>query len=114
MWTETPTGGTVNFITGAGGFLQTVLNGALGLGLTASALVLDPAPLAVSAAASVGARVAWRGRRVAVTVRDEELTVRLLDGRPLEVAGQLLPRGAARSMPRERVEVREAPAIAYV
>ena len=27
VWTETPTGGTVNFITGAGGFLQSVLFG---------------------------------------------------------------------------------------
>ena len=27
VWTETPTGGTVNFITGAGGFLQSVVSG---------------------------------------------------------------------------------------
>lgn len=27
VWTETPTGGTTNFITGAGGFLQALLFG---------------------------------------------------------------------------------------
>lgn len=36
VWSETPSGGAVNFITGAGGFLQTVLNGYGGL------RILDP------------------------------------------------------------------------
>ena len=27
VWTETPTGGAVNFITGAGGFMQGIING---------------------------------------------------------------------------------------
>lgn len=31
IWTETPTGGTVNFLTGAGGFLQSIINGYGGL-----------------------------------------------------------------------------------
>jgi hypothetical protein len=33
VWTETPSGGTTNFITGAGGFLQAVINGLAGVRL---------------------------------------------------------------------------------
>lgn len=42
VWTETPKGGAVNFLTGAGGFLQTVTFGYPGLRLTSAALTLDP------------------------------------------------------------------------
>jgi protein-glucosylgalactosylhydroxylysine glucosidase len=48
VWTETPTGGATNFITGAGGFVQAVLFGFPGarLGLdTASVDLLLSAPL---------------------------------------------------------------------
>lgn len=34
VWTETPNGGATNFITGAGGFLQTVLSGYPGIRIT--------------------------------------------------------------------------------
>ena len=44
VWTETPTGGAVNFITGAGGFLQSVLFGYGGLRLTSNALTWAPPP----------------------------------------------------------------------
>ena len=36
VWTETPSGGTTNFITGAGGFLQGVINGLAGVRLGAA------------------------------------------------------------------------------
>lgn len=36
VWTETPTGGTTNFITGAGGFLQGVISGLAGVRLSSS------------------------------------------------------------------------------
>jgi len=42
VWTETPTGGAVNFLTGAGGFLQGVLFGYGGMRLTSSALEIVP------------------------------------------------------------------------
>jgi len=42
VWTETPTGGTVNFITGAGGFLQGVLNGYGGIRIRENALAFNP------------------------------------------------------------------------
>jgi len=43
VWTETPSGGAINFITGAGGFLQTVLYGLPGLRIRADHLELHPA-----------------------------------------------------------------------
>jgi len=42
VWTETPTGGTTNFITGAGGFLQAVLFGYPGLRLTVNGILINP------------------------------------------------------------------------
>ncbi|EDO39683.1 predicted protein, partial [Nematostella vectensis] len=42
VWTETPGGGAVNFITGAGGFLQAVLSGYTGLKLTEKHLEFNP------------------------------------------------------------------------
>jgi len=45
VWTETPRGGTVNFITGAGGFLQSLVFGFGGLRLEHDRLLLNvPAP----------------------------------------------------------------------
>merc|ERR1712048_355838 len=42
VWTETPSGGAINFITGVGGFLQTVLFGLSGLRILSDHLDLDP------------------------------------------------------------------------
>src|SRR3989338_2353513 len=42
IWLETPTGGATNFLTGAGGFLQSVMFGYGGLRLDRSALTLNP------------------------------------------------------------------------
>jgi protein-glucosylgalactosylhydroxylysine glucosidase len=38
VWTESPGGGAVNFITGAGGFLQTIINGYAGLRVSENGL----------------------------------------------------------------------------
>jgi len=43
VWTETPTGGTPNFLTGAGGFLQTAFCGYSGLRVNASGAFFTPA-----------------------------------------------------------------------
>jgi hypothetical protein len=40
VWSETPTGGAGNFITGAGGFLQTVVHGYPGLRVTDTELMI--------------------------------------------------------------------------
>jgi len=42
IWTETPTGGAVNFITGAGGFLQAILFGYGGIRLEDAQLKFNP------------------------------------------------------------------------
>jgi len=42
VWTETPSGGCVNFITGAGGFLQSVISGYGGVRLDGLALRISP------------------------------------------------------------------------
>jgi trehalose/maltose hydrolase-like predicted phosphorylase len=42
VWTETPTGGTTNFLTGVGGFLQTILFGLPGLRVWPDRLALQP------------------------------------------------------------------------
>jgi len=42
VWTETPTGGAVNFITGAGGFLQEIIYGLSGLRIHSNELLLNP------------------------------------------------------------------------
>merc|ERR1711972_1266316 len=44
VWTETPTGGAVNFITGAGGFLQSIIFGASGMRICKDHLYFDPVP----------------------------------------------------------------------
>ena len=43
VWTETPTGGAVNFLTGVGGFLQTVLFGLPGMRVWPDHLAFKPA-----------------------------------------------------------------------
>lgn len=42
VWTETPTGGTVNFLTGAGGFIQSVINGYGGLRIKSKSFTWQP------------------------------------------------------------------------
>jgi len=42
VWTETPTGGTVNFITGVGGFLQGVMFGYGGIRLLEHQMTFTP------------------------------------------------------------------------
>ena len=52
--------------------------------------------------------MAWRGRRLAVRVREEYLTVTLLAGAALEVAGA--PLRSTLTRPRQRLEITE-PAV---
>jgi len=44
VWTESPHGGTINFITGAGGFLQSAIFGTSGLRLHSDHLTFNPPP----------------------------------------------------------------------
>lgn len=63
VWTETPSGGTPNFLTGAGGFLQTAFFGYTGLRINDTALTLNPALPEVTS--KIGLRgIAYLGNRV--------------------------------------------------
>ena len=63
MWTETPTGGTPNFLTGAGGFLQTAFSGYPGLRVNVSGCFLE-SPSLPQGTATVGIRgVSFLGSR---------------------------------------------------
>lgn len=58
VWTEYPSTfeqqGAVNFITGAGGFLQSVIFGTCGMRITGDALTFDPPPPSASGTAATG------------------------------------------------------------
>jgi trehalose/maltose hydrolase-like predicted phosphorylase len=78
VWTETPTGGTPNFLTGAGGFLQTALQGYSGLRVGDAGVALAPLGLPEGARgckirglAYLGARldVEWDGSAVRLSVQ---------------------------------------------
>ena len=65
VWLETPSGGTPNFLTGTGGFIQTVYAGYPGLRINDTAFAL--APQLPPGATSVKLRgVCWRGNRIDV------------------------------------------------
>ena len=74
VWTETPNGGTPNFLTGAGGFLQTAFNGYTGLRINDTHMTLLPTlPEATSTIALRG--IAYRGARLNVRYDATSLTV---------------------------------------
>jgi trehalose/maltose hydrolase-like predicted phosphorylase len=79
VWTETPDGGTPNFLTGAGGFLQTALNGYPGLRVNDTALALQP-QLPQGATALKLRGVAYLGQRLDVSYDGASVTVALQGG----------------------------------
>jgi hypothetical protein len=67
VWTETPTGGTPNFLTGAGGWLQTAFFGYSGLRIGDTNLTLSPSAPELTGA--IGLRgVAYFGCRLDLAV----------------------------------------------
>jgi trehalose/maltose hydrolase-like predicted phosphorylase len=80
VWTETPTGGTVNFITGAGGFLQGVLFGYGGIRIKDNSLYFNP-QLPPNVHQVIFSEVNYLGNRIRVTYTDVYLeVVNLSDG----------------------------------
>merc|ERR1712031_23 len=78
VWTETPGGGTVNFITGAGGFLQSVLYGYGGLRVRSDRLDLRPPPLPDDTG-SIGLHgVNYQGTRLSILIEADTLAVDVL------------------------------------
>ena len=77
VWTETPTGGTPNFLTGAGGFLQTAFNGYSGLRINASGAFLSPS--LGEAMSSLGLHgVAFLGNRLDIDYNASEIRILLV------------------------------------
>jgi len=74
VWTETPTGGAPNFLTGAGGFLQTAFQGYTGLRLNDTALALRP-QLPEGAGTIKLRGFAYRGRRLDIFYNATTLVV---------------------------------------
>eukprot|EP01094_Clydonella_sp_ATCC50884_P024299 TRINITY_DN6053_c0_g1_i6.p1 TRINITY_DN6053_c0_g1~~TRINITY_DN6053_c0_g1_i6.p1 ORF type:complete len:619 (+),score=112.96 TRINITY_DN6053_c0_g1_i6:506-2362(+) len=68
VWTETPTGGTVNFITGVGGFLQGVAFGYGGLRLRAGVLCFGAAHLLPNSTSLVMRGINYHGASLDVSM----------------------------------------------
>eukprot|EP00937_MAST-01D_sp_MAST-1D-sp2_P004018 g4018.t1 len=93
VWTETPGGGTVNFITGAGGFLQSVLFGTSGMRIGKAELTFKPPPpraTGTNATAFTVHSLHFRGSRLRQQVAEVTATYELLgadaDAVPLCIA----------------------------
>ncbi|GMI15432.1 hypothetical protein TrVE_jg5294 [Triparma verrucosa] len=78
VWQETPTGGATNFLTGAGGFLQTVLNGYLGVRISQNGLRIFPT-LIEGSSKVVLRSLNFVGCKIDVVVLEDEVTVRFAD-----------------------------------
>lgn len=80
IWTETPTGGHYNFITGAGGFLQNVIYGYGGVSITQDSLSIDPilAPGGVTSMTFRG--MMYKQSSFSVNWNEENLMLKLLKG----------------------------------
>lgn len=92
VWTETPQGGTTNFLTGAGGFLQGVLMGYAGLRIHDEYLTLRPA--LIEGTQSVAVRgLRYRGATIHAQYDAATLTLTLAavasDGDHLSVLDEL-------------------------
>eukprot|EP01102_Stenamoeba_stenopodia_P020574 TRINITY_DN8083_c0_g2_i2.p1 TRINITY_DN8083_c0_g2~~TRINITY_DN8083_c0_g2_i2.p1 ORF type:complete len:574 (+),score=131.27 TRINITY_DN8083_c0_g2_i2:205-1926(+) len=78
VWQETPTGGAVNFLTGAGGFLQGVINGYGGLRIERDALTWNPI-LPPNTSSMKLRYVNYRGNFISLSFDSTTMTVILED-----------------------------------
>jgi len=110
VWTETPTGGAVNFITGAGGFLQTVLYGLPGLRIRADHLELNPS--FVEGMTSITVRgLHYQGSVLRLSYSSSTTTLRCEKGPGVEVTDKLgtahvIQAGQEVTVPKGRAQVR--------
>lgn len=72
VWQETPTGGATNFITGAGGFLQAVLNGYGGVRVSSEGMSIYPT-LFEGTSSFVLRALQYRGCKIDVSINEEEI-----------------------------------------
>ena len=74
VWTETPTGGTVNFITGCGGFLQSVVFGYPTMRLHDEFMAFEKPVLPSNVTAITMRNMDYRGGQLSVRYDESELT----------------------------------------
>lgn len=84
IWTETPAGGVTNFITGAGGFLQTVLFVYAGVRVHKDYLEVSPKLLEGARSMSVQG-IRYRGSAFSVDYTERRIKFTLLTGPALKV-----------------------------
>ena len=101
VWTEIPNGGGgVNFITGAGGFLQSAIFGASGMRLVSDGLTFNPPPPRASGSSATMLGMSsfhFRGHRLSQQVTEDSMTYGVVASEPgspelcvkLEVDGTL-------------------------
>ena len=77
VWTETPTGGTVNFITGCGGFLQSVLFGYPTLRLHDEFIAFEKPILPQNVTAITLRNMDYRGGQLNIRYDDQRMTFTL-------------------------------------
>jgi len=78
VWTETPTGGCPNFLTGAGGFLQTAFNGYSGLRINMTAASFFNPRVPEGATTTTLRGIAYLGNRLTVVIDLVSISVTLL------------------------------------
>jgi len=84
VWTETPTGGVTNFITGAGGFLQAIMFGYLGMRIHPTHVSFTPR-LLQGAASMVFRGIHYRGSLVSIRYDTLHTNLTLHFGSPLRI-----------------------------
>jgi len=78
VWTETPTGGCPNFLTGAGGFLQTAFNGYSGLRINMTAATFHNPRQPEGATTSTLRGIAYLGNRITIVFDLVSISVTIL------------------------------------
>lgn len=102
VWTETPTGGAVNFLTGAGGFLQTALFGLTGLRILKDHMRLDP-QLIEGMTEVVARGLHYRGSVFSIAFDRDSVRVAVSSGALVlkgDKAAVTISAGQSRSLPR--------------
>ena len=86
VWTESPDGGgTVNFITGAGGFLQSAIFGTSGMRLVSDGLTFNPPPPRATGSSATMMGVSsfhFRGHRLSQQVTEDSMTYSVVASEP--------------------------------
>ena len=121
MWTERrDVWGAVNFITGAGGFLQAVIYGYGGFRLKDSELSFNPTlPPNVN---EMTIRVNYLGSLIDFAIKDEKITIMVVSGGPIAPSLEVstsegifsLERGKAVSISRDRGVLRIADSKSHI